>query len=68
MSNDRFIRRREVEERVRLSRSTLYKMIAEGKFPAPHRLGKRAVRFLESDVVAWMNSRPTSFSRECRHG
>ena len=56
MSN-RVLRRREVETRTGLSRSTIYAMIAEGVFPRPIKLGKRAVGWPESTVDEWLESR-----------
>ncbi len=53
------LRRKEVEKRTGLSRSTLYAMIAEGKFPKPVKLGKRAVGWREADIAAWLDSRAT---------
>lgn len=55
----RICRRPDVENMVGLSRSTIYAMIAEGRFPKPVKLGKRAVGWRESDVNAWLNSRTT---------
>lgn len=55
----RIIRRREVEVRTGLSRSTLYAMMAEGEFPKPIKLGKRAVGWREADIAAWLESRTT---------
>jgi prophage regulatory protein len=50
-----FLRRREVEQRVGITRSPLYERVSEGAFPAPIRLkGSRSVRWLKSDVDAWM--------------
>ena len=56
MSN-RIYRRPDVENLVGLSRSTLYAMMAEGTFPKPVKLGKRAVGWHERDVLAWIQSR-----------
>lgn len=50
-------RRPEVEKLVGLSRSTLYAMMAEGSFPKPVKLGKRAVGWREQDIVTWLDSR-----------
>lgn len=50
-------RRPDVETLVGLSRSTIYAMIAEGTFPKPVKLGKRAVGWRQSDVMAWLESR-----------
>ncbi len=40
-----------------LSRSTTYAMIAQGEFPAPIRLGRRAVGWIEDEVVGWLSLR-----------
>ena len=56
---DRVLRRREVEARVGVSRSTLYEWMKQGEFPLPIKLGKRAVAWRESDVTAWLESRKT---------
>lgn len=53
---NRIIRRSEVLARIGLSSSTMYAMIAEGKFPKPMRLGKRAVGWKENDLDAWLES------------
>jgi prophage regulatory protein len=41
-----------------LVRSTIYRLIADGSFPAPVRLGPRAVAWRWSDLDQWTNSRP----------
>lgn len=51
------LRRRQVEARVGLSRSTLYSYIKDGRFPAPIRLGNRAVGWLEAEVLDWLRQR-----------
>lgn len=53
----RILRRPAVERATGLSRSTLYAMMAEGTFPKPVRLGKRAVGWPEEAVAAWLESR-----------
>ena len=53
----RVLRRPEVEERVGLARSTLYKLIGLGQFPAPIRLSVNSVGWLEEDVENWLASR-----------
>ncbi len=40
-----------------LSRSTIYAMMAEGIFPKPIKLGKRAVGWKDTDVAAWVDDR-----------
>lgn len=46
-----------VREVVALGRSTIYDMVARNEFPAPIRLGVRAVRWRKCDVVAWLEAR-----------
>jgi prophage regulatory protein len=41
-----------------LGRSTIYRLVADGSFPAPVRLGPRAVGWRWSDLDQWTNSRP----------
>jgi prophage regulatory protein len=49
--NNRIIRRREVEQTVGLSRSAIYRRIAEGTFPRPVTIGDgRAVGWLAHEV------------------
>lgn len=55
----KILRRQDVEAFVGLSRSTLYAMMAEGTFPKPIKLGKRAVGWREADIAAWLESRTT---------
>jgi prophage regulatory protein len=43
-----------------LGRSTIYRWIAEGSFPAPVRLGPRAVAWRWSDLERWTQSRATT--------
>jgi len=43
-----------------LSRSTLYRLIADEQFPRPVRLGLRAVAWRRSDVEAWSEARPVT--------
>ena len=53
----KILRRREVEARTGLSRSTIYNMMADGSFPRPLKLGARAVGWPESEIVAWFEAR-----------
>lgn len=55
---DRMLRRGEVEQRTGMSRSTIYRLMREGDFPLPHRIGQRAVRWRESELETWLASRP----------
>ena len=41
-----------------LARSTIYRMIAEGTFPAPIKGAKRAVAWHPDPLRQWLNVRP----------
>lgn len=49
-----FLRLSTVKARTGLSRSTLYRRIAEGRFPSPVALGGRSVGWLNTDIDAWI--------------
>jgi len=53
----RLIRLPEVQHRVGLGRSTIYRWMAEGKFPRPVHLGGYAVAWSEFEVEEWIASR-----------
>jgi prophage regulatory protein len=50
------LRRREVEARTGLARSTIYERVKLGTFPAPIRLGAKAVGWLESEIETWISN------------
>ena len=50
----RLIRFKEVQHRVGLGRSTIYRWMAEGKFPKPVQLGGYSVAWAEHDIDAWI--------------
>ncbi|WP_338073324.1 AlpA family transcriptional regulator [Billgrantia aerodenitrificans] len=50
----KLVRIKEVMDRTGLGRSTVYKYMNLGLFPKPIRLGSRAVAWVESEVVAWI--------------
>lgn len=55
---ERILRRDEVEILTGLSRSTIYRHIHAGKFPAPLELGSNAVGWKESVISRWCATRP----------
>ena len=57
---ERLLRRRQVEEITGMSRSSIYRLMREGKFPRPVRIGPAAVRWRARDITAWMESRPVA--------
>ncbi len=46
----RLIRLPEVLERTGYGKSWIYRLINDGKFPAPVKIGSRAVAFVESEI------------------
>ena len=50
----RLLRITQVAARTGLSRSTIYEWSADGRFPAPVRLGGRVVRWVEAEVDEWL--------------
>jgi prophage regulatory protein len=51
------LRRKQVESRTDLSRSSIYKMMDEGTFPKQVSLGARAVGWIENQIDQWLESR-----------
>ena len=56
MGEDRFLRIKEVVEKTTLSRTTIYRRIAEGSFPAPKRLSHRVSVWSMAAVDQWMEA------------
>jgi prophage regulatory protein len=51
----KILRRKQVQDRLGLSRSTIYAMVAANELPPPIRLGSgRAVGWIEGEVDAWL--------------
>lgn len=50
------LRRKQVEKRTGLSRSTIYARIAQGTFPRPIELGDRAVGWIETEINEWLQT------------
>ena len=54
------VKLKEVVAATGLCRSSIYALIAEGLFPRPLQVGRRAVRWIEQEVQEWLSSRPRS--------
>lgn len=59
MITEKMMRRKQLEYKIGLSRSTIYKMIKDGKFPKPVKIGVRAVAWPESAIEQWIDDRKT---------
>ena len=53
----KFLKLKEVMEMTAMSRSNVYKMMSEGRFPQSVSLGPRAVAWVESEVQDWILER-----------
>ena len=53
-------RRSEVQYLTGLSGSTIYRLMAQGKFPRPKRIGAKAVAWTDSGLSKWMDERETA--------
>jgi len=54
------LRRRTVEARTGLSRSTIYLRMSQGNFPKSIPLGPRAIGWLEAEIEAWLQAQVAS--------
>ena len=61
--HDRLMRRREVERITGMSRASIYRLMQQGDFPRPVKVSSTAVRWKESDIAAWIESRPVVASK-----
>ncbi len=55
-SSYRLISWPELKELVPLSRTTVWRRVREGRFPAPLQISRGRVAWRESDVVSWIAS------------
>ena len=58
----RLLTLRDVTAATALSRSAVYALMAESRFPKPIRIGARAVRWVEQEVRDFIASRPRAGS------
>ena len=50
----RLLRRKQVEQRVGLERSSIYARLQRGEFPKPVQLGPKSVRLFEHEIDVWI--------------
>ncbi|MDM2738956.1 AlpA family transcriptional regulator [Citrobacter sp. Cu096] len=55
MNSDRFLRLRQVEDKIGFGKSWIYRQIQLQQFPPSIRLNSRHVAWLESEVDAWIH-------------
>ena len=57
-TTDRLLHLSEVLSRTALGRSSIYRMMRDGSFPEPLKVGVRPVRWRESEIEGWLAARP----------
>ena len=55
---NQLLTRVQVEELTQFSRTTIYRLMRDGCFPCPRRIGKKAVRWDAAELQEWLESRP----------
>ncbi len=58
MQDHRMLRPPEVMARTGLSRTTIWRRVRAGTFPAPTQLGENSIGWLESEITTWLTNRP----------
>ena len=53
-NSTQFMRRTEIEQALRIGRSTIYGLMAQGKFPKPVRISPRSVAWRTSEIEAYL--------------
>lgn len=54
----------EVTAKTELGKTTIYRHVAEGKFPQPVKIGDKKVRWISEEIDAWLQSRIDARSKE----
>lgn len=57
MEERKLIKINEVIRRCAVSRSTVYRLLADKRFPMPVLLSKRAIAFYEHEINTWISER-----------
>ncbi|GGO99583.1 helix-turn-helix transcriptional regulator [Stakelama pacifica] len=60
------IRLNEVKRRVGLGKSMIYRLLQEGKFPAPYKISPFASRWSDREVTAWTDEVKDGFEGKRR--
>ncbi|WP_338491445.1 AlpA family transcriptional regulator [Erwinia aphidicola] len=58
------IRMSEVLRRIGLGKAWVYKLISQGVFPKPVKIGSRSIAFVESEIDEWINQRIAESRKE----
>jgi predicted DNA-binding transcriptional regulator AlpA len=58
MTDDRYLRLKELKERIGVSRATIYRWAKDYDFPRPVKLGPGTSAWRQSEVDKWLQRRP----------
>ena len=58
MQDRQMLRPPEVMARTGLSRTTIWRRVRAGSFPAPVQLGENSIGWPESEIAIWIENRP----------
>jgi prophage regulatory protein len=58
LAESKYLTMKEVRERVRLSRSTIYRKMNKEEFPSPFQFSDSILFWKESEIEQWLESRP----------
>ena len=64
MTIPHLMRRSQLEERQGLTRSSIYKMMDDGEFPRPMKIGRRAVGWRADEIAQWLEWQQEATSDE----
>ncbi|MDC0520940.1 AlpA family transcriptional regulator [bacterium] len=64
MTIPHLMRRSQLEERLGLTRSSIYKMMDDGEFPRPMKIGRRAVGWRADEIAQWLERQQKATSNE----
>lgn len=65
-ASDRLVKLDEVKRRVGLGKSMIYRLIQEGKFPAPYKVTPLASRWSDQEIRAWIDEVKDGFEGKRR--
>lgn len=57
---DRFVLEREADLMTGLSRGTRWRLTRDGQFPQKYQIAPKKYAYRESELIAWMDSRPAT--------
>ena len=63
---DRLLKIDEVKQRVGLGKTMIYRLIQDGKFPAPYKISPFAARWSNHEILAWIEKVKDGFEGKRR--